>query len=75
MERDDDGEWVLLDDLAPIADEALRKDAERWRDLEANWNASIGGQTLHMWIATNSLRLGGVAAALDYAMAAQKEPT
>ena len=58
-------------DAAQSAADAQRKDAERWRDLEANWNAGIDGQSLHMWLARNCLRLGGIAAALDAAMAAR----
>jgi hypothetical protein len=57
-------------DAAAAEKNALRKNAERWAFLESNWNASIDGEPLHAWVAGNCLRLGGVAAAVDTAMAA-----
>jgi hypothetical protein len=46
----------------------LDLDAKRWRFFVEHWNSTMGGVSLHRWIAEQTLRLGGPSAALDYAM-------
>ena len=72
-EEEDGAGW---DGLAPTKaelrreaeHEALERDAKRWRFLAEHWNSLMVGEPLHRWIAAQALRLGGVSAALDYAM-------
>ena len=56
------------DECGPNALLSKMKDAARWRFLAEHWKSLIGGIPLHRWIDEQSLRRGGVVAALDYAM-------
>lgn len=49
-------------------DAPLHADARRYRFLVEHWHSLLAGLPLHMWVAENALRRGGVTAALDYAM-------
>jgi hypothetical protein len=46
----------------------VQRDAKRWRFLAEHWKSLMGGIPLHRWVEEQSLRKGGVAAALDCAI-------
>lgn len=72
-EEEDGAGWS---ELAPTKAErreearlaAEARDAKRWRFLAEHWHSLMTGVPLHKWLDDNALRLGGLAAALDYAM-------
>lgn len=47
--------------------ELLGQHAARWTFLVKHWHDTMQGKPLHVWLADNALRLGGVQAALDHA--------
>lgn len=59
--------FVALKRILDAADEPLPDEA-RWRFLVEHWQSLIGGIPLHRWLDEQKLRLGGVEAALDYAV-------
>jgi len=52
-----------MDDITQLRDEA-----KRGRFLAEHWRSTIGGIQLHDWIDKNALRLGGITAAVDWAI-------
>jgi hypothetical protein len=47
---------------------ALQAEGKRWRFLSEHWHSLMGGIPLHRWLDEQSLRLGGLTAALDHAI-------
>lgn len=61
--------WGVLKPLLHSRGEAER-DGERWLFLMLHWNSMYKGKPLHRYMDEESLRLGGIEACLDKAMAA-----
>lgn len=67
-----EGQWPRIGQMGALAWfatslESLAADAGRWRFYEKNRGLIIEGIRLHDWLDDNSLRLGGVTAAIDRA--------
>ncbi len=46
----------------------VKADADKMRFLEENWSSEIEGLPLYEFLDKNALRIGGIGAALEYAM-------